>query len=627
VIITFRPQSPQLSLTPTIITVNFSQVGPQGPRDTTTAAALAAHTADHNNPHQVTAAQVGADPAGSATAAQAAAITTAAGDATSKANAAAAASTPVAHASDHANPHQVTASQAGADPAGTAATAVGAEAAARQLAEAGLELRGFQSINRSFMYGSPGTATLRVAETTQFTANAYSSTTKSLTSIVLSRVYGANPKLIFHWMSGSFYPRTVGTWPAITNGTVYASVVLNNILYLAGDFTTVGGVTRNRLAAVDLADNSLTSWNPNSAGKIECLKVWNGNIVVGGTFRTIAGVSRNGLAMLDTTGAATAWNPCQMSTDNLQVHGMDIIGNYLYAGSWMNTGPGYAHKWDLTTTGEPSEVTWNHPANEGNTYTLLVTSVTAFGDYLIYCWESGASASAFHKDTGAKRTWAHGSTTSSIYLCKVIDGNLHIGQTISPSNTTNYAVWDASFNLLANKPASYIGTPYDAVKVGDVVYVANNSGGISAWRWSGNTVYPLAPSCSVTRTLYYASDAMLIFAGSFTTLCGATATRLAAINPADLWHRSPADADNVVWKAKAIKSLTGQLIGAAGAEAEAVVSANVNGGLNTVTLTLVPSGDAVADPGDLAIAFWRDVDDVRDVSLNTAYITALEVSP
>lgn len=151
------------------------------------AADLAAHEADIANPHSVTAVQAGADPVNSASAAQSAAISAAAADATSKANAAqsaaiaaaaldatskanaaksgaeataaldatakanaaqtaaeltaagyvashtgavdphgdraAAAGALAGHTGDTANPHSVTAGQAGADPSGSASTA------------------------------------------------------------------------------------------------------------------------------------------------------------------------------------------------------------------------------------------------------------------------------------------------------------------------------------------------------------------------------------------------------------------------------------------------------------------------------------------------------------------------
>ena len=61
---------------------------------------LTSHINDKSNPHSVTAAQVGADPAGSAAAVQ---------------------TNLTSHINDKSNPHSVTAAQVGADPAGSAA--------------------------------------------------------------------------------------------------------------------------------------------------------------------------------------------------------------------------------------------------------------------------------------------------------------------------------------------------------------------------------------------------------------------------------------------------------------------------------------------------------------------------
>ena len=77
------------------------------------------NTSDANKP--VSTAQAAADTA---------VLNAAAADATAKANAAAAASTPAAHASNTSNPHGTTAAQVGADPAGTASSALSAHTGA-----------------------------------------------------------------------------------------------------------------------------------------------------------------------------------------------------------------------------------------------------------------------------------------------------------------------------------------------------------------------------------------------------------------------------------------------------------------------------------------------------------------
>ncbi|GIW09481.1 MAG: hypothetical protein KatS3mg061_0538 [Dehalococcoidia bacterium] len=45
---------------------------------------------------------------------------------------------------------------------------------------------------------------------------------------------------------------------------VYALAVSGSTVYVGGGFTSVGGQTRNRLAALDAATGNVTSWNPNA---------------------------------------------------------------------------------------------------------------------------------------------------------------------------------------------------------------------------------------------------------------------------------------------------------------------------------------------------------------------------
>ena len=89
---------------------NVTNVGTVDGRDVAAdGVALDAHIANLSNPHATTAAQVGADPAGSASAVQ---------------------TNLTAHENDTGNPHATTAAQVGADPAGTATAAVAAHEAA-----------------------------------------------------------------------------------------------------------------------------------------------------------------------------------------------------------------------------------------------------------------------------------------------------------------------------------------------------------------------------------------------------------------------------------------------------------------------------------------------------------------
>ena len=80
---------------------------------------------------------------------------------------------------------------------------------------------------------------------------------------------------------------------------------------IGGTFTTVGGVTRNKIARVN-ADGTLdTSFNPNLNDYIRCLAVQtDGKIVIGGGFTAVGGVTRNRIARLNTDGTLDAsFNP------------------------------------------------------------------------------------------------------------------------------------------------------------------------------------------------------------------------------------------------------------------------------------------------------------------------------
>jgi hypothetical protein len=131
-------------------------------------------------------------------------------------------------------------------------------------------------------------------------------------------------------------------------------------VYLGGVFTSVGGVTRNRIAAVSLASGTPTTWNPNANASVLDIGVSTSTLFAAGTFSTIGGQSRTGVAEISlTSGAATSWNA--NVTDNDDVEAIALDGNVLYVagdfeeigGRSLNTfaavdaSTGAAHPWNL----------------------------------------------------------------------------------------------------------------------------------------------------------------------------------------------------------------------------------------------------------------------------------------
>jgi PKD repeat protein len=110
----------------------------------------------------------------------------------------------------------------------------------------------------------------------------------------------------------------------LTTGQLLSSVVLNanaqvrtiekspdgSRIYIGGDFTNFGGQTRNRIAAVNTASNTLVSnFSPNVLYHVHGIAVSSNTIYVGGNFQGVGNQTRLRLAAFNTTGGLLSWAP------------------------------------------------------------------------------------------------------------------------------------------------------------------------------------------------------------------------------------------------------------------------------------------------------------------------------
>lgn len=96
------------------------------------------------------------------------------------------------------------------------------------------------------------------------------------------------------------------------DGQVNAVVVQpDGKILIGGAFTTVQGVTRNRVARLNIDGTLDMGFDPNVSGRVNAIAVQtDGKVLVTGVFDTVSGQTRNGIVRLDaTTGAADSWNP------------------------------------------------------------------------------------------------------------------------------------------------------------------------------------------------------------------------------------------------------------------------------------------------------------------------------
>jgi len=126
------------------------------------------------------------------------------------------------------------------------------------------------------------------------------------------------------------------TWDPDSDDWVYVLELSGSTLYVGGLFSNIGGQTRNYIAAIDTSTGNATSWDPNANNQINTLEVSGTTVYTGGAFTFIGGQVRNRIAAIDmTTGNATPWNPdANGIVFALLSYGS---GTRLYSGGWFTT--------------------------------------------------------------------------------------------------------------------------------------------------------------------------------------------------------------------------------------------------------------------------------------------------
>jgi hypothetical protein len=90
-------------------------------------------------------------------------------------------------------------------------------------------------------------------------------------------------------------------WDPNANNTVRALTIAGNDIYAAGDFTLVGSVSHNNVVRLPTGDGGVhdSGWNPIANGSVNALAATNTRLAVGGAFTTVHSQSRQGVALFD----------------------------------------------------------------------------------------------------------------------------------------------------------------------------------------------------------------------------------------------------------------------------------------------------------------------------------------
>ena len=317
--------------------------------------------------------------------------------------------------------------------------------------------------------------------------------------------------------------------------------------YIGGDFTSIGGVTRNRLARIN-SDGSLHDWNPNlSGGSVNALALGGGIVYVGGTFNdfnNFGGKSRNKLAAVDaSSGVVSDWNPAPDGN----VRTIAVSGSTVYVGGdFFNIG-GQARNRIAgldATTNTNNATSWDPNAN-GTVYTLTVSGSTIYvgGTFGTIGGQTRNKIAALDANTNTNNalSW-YPAVTSGWVNSIVLDGSLaYVGGTftsiggqarnrLAAVNTSTGVVtsWnpDADYDvnkLIVSGTNIYVGGQFTTIgglsKKGFAVLDASTGNANNSFPSISDQIYGFAISGS---TLYLGGD--------FISVGGEVRNRLAAVD-------------------------------------------------------------------------------------------------
>jgi hypothetical protein len=128
------------------------------------------------------------------------------------------------------------------------------------------------------------------------------------------------------------------TWNPNVGGEVKTIAVSDSTVYFGGPLTSVNGsIPRSLAAAVDATTGVATGWNPDPNSDVDALAVSGSTVYMGGAFNTINGsTSRNRAAAVDaSTGVASSWNP--QIVGGFNVSSIAVSGTTVYLGGNFNT--------------------------------------------------------------------------------------------------------------------------------------------------------------------------------------------------------------------------------------------------------------------------------------------------
>jgi len=172
-------------------------------------------------------------------------------------------------------------------------------------------------------------------------------------------------------------------WDVRTDRIIYVILATNDRVYVGGQFGAIGGSPRRNLASLDLASGQPLPWDPSVGGEAEAVRalaVSGQTLYAGGGFSSVGGIARQSLAAIDTeTGAPTSWNPRPETAGFAgSVLTLGVSGTNVYVGGGFNSiGGSFRTNLAAVSSLNGFATSWN-PNPDGLVDSLAISSNTLF---------------------------------------------------------------------------------------------------------------------------------------------------------------------------------------------------------------------------------------------------------
>ncbi|HWY37974.1 MAG TPA: T9SS type A sorting domain-containing protein [Bacteroidia bacterium] len=213
------------------------------------------------------------------------------------------------------------------------------------------------------------------------------------------------------------------------NGNVEAVAIdsANNVVYIGGNFTSVCGSARSRLAALNLTTGALLPWNPGANNDVKALYVYRGALYVGGSFTTIGGQSRTYAAKFYTAaGTITSWSV--NITTGSYVGTIAALNNHVYlGGNFLLTIATGNDLCEVDTTAGTASSWSGYPNNIVNSLAIHGTSLYAGGKFTQVGSTSQNYFAEFDLSSGGSLTTLNPNPDAEVTAVLAQSGRLFLG--------------------------------------------------------------------------------------------------------------------------------------------------------------------------------------------------------